>query len=120
MRYRVLPGIMAAVATTLAVFMPASAQAQAGARLEPISYEPMACGPNCTTLRIYYNQAPPAGEGWGLANFSGLNWSGRPARAIFTTPMLTTHGATPTTRALISSSCRMAIPSHRLSRSTSR
>ena len=52
--------------------------ASADTRLEPISYEPIACGSNCTTLRIYYNQAPPIGGGWGIANFTPCcaSWSG--------------------------------------------
>ncbi len=54
-----------------------STNVYANTRLEPVSYEPIACGSNCTTLRIYYNQAPPIGQGWGLMNYTPCcGWSG--------------------------------------------
>ncbi len=58
-------------------FLSSTTHAYADTRLEPLSYEPIPCGSSCTTLRIYYNQAPPAG-GWGLVNYTPCcaSWSG--------------------------------------------
>lgn len=63
------------------VFFNSTTHAYAATRLEPTSYEPIPCfttvNQSCTTLRIYYNQAPPAGQGWGLMNYvSCCGWSG--------------------------------------------
>jgi hypothetical protein len=50
--------------------------AYAETRVQPLSYEPVPCSPDCTTLRIYYNLVPPDQFGWSLANWGGLMWSG--------------------------------------------
>lgn len=59
-------------------FLSAPTEVQAQTRLAPLGYEPIPCGPDCTTLRIYYNQAPPVGQGWGLMNYNACcgGWSG--------------------------------------------
>ncbi len=59
-------------------FLAFATHSYADTRLEPVSYEPIVCGSDCTTLRVYYNQAPPIGQGWGLANYNPCcdGWSG--------------------------------------------
>lgn len=63
---------------TVLVFLLSTTHVYADTRLEPTSYEPIPCGSNCTTLRVYYNQSPPTGEGWGLLNYNPCcgGWSG--------------------------------------------
>ncbi len=44
--------------------------------VEVTGYEFIPCSSTCATVRIYYNQVPPAG-GWGLINwYNHMTWSG--------------------------------------------
>src|SRR5579859_2343047 len=78
MRSRLILSLSAALTAVLIALAPVPAHAQTGQRLEPVSYEPIPCGSSCATPRIYYNQAPPSGESFGLANWYACcaGWSG--------------------------------------------